>query len=137
LKKYPYSRKENKEFLEETLGKKKQVWLSRNEQEFEVENREQKEENDNTQERINHHLKVANEKLEMLEIKQKFNDPGKITNFFDTKLKKEDEKYDRTFFSDLKFQIDEIKKLLKTNKSRKISKIKIYHELNPLKITMM
>jgi acyl carrier protein len=86
---------------------------------------------------IAHHLKVAKEKLEILEIKENFDNPGKLINFFETKLKKVEEKYDKNIFDDLAFQVESIKKLFTSSKSRKISKIKIYHELNPIKKAMM
>ncbi|MFA5917369.1 MAG: hypothetical protein WC850_04005 [Candidatus Gracilibacteria bacterium] len=136
LKKYPYSRRENKEFLKETLSEKGQIWLSKNEQEFDVDNIKHKD-IDNNEIMIAHHLKVAKEKLEILEIKENFDNPGKLINFFETKLKKVEEKYDKNIFDDLAFQVESIKKLFTSSKSRKISKIKIYHELNPIKKAMM
>lgn len=141
---YPYNRTENQESLEQILKNKAEIWLSRNEKVYDIETKSNKEEKaDNISEKIIHYLKVANEKLKLLEIKDEkwryvqFTTHWKLIEYFDTKLKKEKEKYDKSLFADLELQIGEIKKLLKANKAKKVSKIKIYHELEPLKISMM
>lgn len=141
---YPYNRAENMAFLEETLGNKSSIWLSRNEKIYDIEEvNDSEEKTDNIPERIAHHLKVANEKLKLLEIKDEkwnqveFKPHWKLIDYFDTKLKKNKEKYDTSLFSDLELQINAIKKMLKESKVKKVSKIKIYHELEPLKIAMM
>ncbi len=141
---YPYNRDENQEFLEHTLKDKAEIWLSRNDKVYNIEETENLEEKiDNIPERIAHHLKIANEKLKLLEVKdEKWNFIGfkthwKLIDYFDTKLKKDKEKYDQNLFADLELQVHAIKDLLKTKNTKKVSKIKIYHELEPLKIAMM
>ncbi len=145
LQTYPYNRSENRKFLKRRFWWRKDKWLSRNEKVYDIEEEGGVEEKtDNIPERISHHLKVANEKFEILEIKDEkwnlaqFKTHWKLIDYFDTKLKTQEDKY-RGYhtFADLAFQIKAIKDLLKTKRAKKVSKIKIYHELEPLKIAMM
>ena len=145
-KTYPYNRKENEAFAKQTLKDNAGIWLSRNERIFEIKENESKEEKvDNISEWIAHHLKVANEKLKLLELKDEkwnqiiFQTHWDLRNYFNLTLKKEREKYEVAIFNDLELQIKSIETLLKNNNAqkKKISKIKVYHELEPLKIAMM
>ena len=147
LQTYPYNREENRLFLNETLKDKSHIWLSRNERTYEIEDtsKNTQEKTDNIPERIAHHLKIANEKLKLLEIKDEkwdymtFETHWDLRKYFNLTLKKEREKYDTNLFNDLELQIKSIETLLKSNNEqrKKVSKIKIYHELEPLKIAMM
>ncbi len=135
---YPYNHPYNRKFLTDWWQWSAiSSWLGRNEREYEVPWKNTETEWMWIERKVGHHVKVAHDKMQLLAVDEVFETPWKLLEYFDDTIKKGAKRYDQTIFRDLEFQISEIKKLLKSTKARKIKKIRIYHELDPLKIAMM
>ena len=143
-----YDTENNRKWLEKHLTQQQiKIWLSPNIKEFEIENNDSKDGRQNIEKKIKHHYEVAIQKIKVLnenyqtEYDTNFRKYGDLLNYFDKKIKKEEESIEdekrRQIFEDLKLQIDSIKKLLQKRKMKRIRKIIIERELDPLKIAMM
>jgi hypothetical protein len=139
---YPYNKEENIRFMEAHFPWKNDVLLYKNEKTFEIVDISTPD-TSNKKERITHHLRVANAKIAELEICDEkwdirsFTDHFRLMKFFENTLKKESKSYDIDVIDDIELQVRSIRELLSKENDKKISSIRIYNELNPMRIVMM
>jgi len=159
-KNFPYILDSNKIWLKDNLPWNSwKIWLSRNEKIFKVSAATEKEKQDKLSKQIEHHftdirhivhglfpLNFINELFK--EYPEIFNDIWDFIDYFYNKFKPRLEdlylfskSVDRKAFDnaikDIEFQIKSIHELNKTKKAKKITSIKIYKELDSMRVMMM
>jgi hypothetical protein len=149
FKSYPFNEKSNEDFLEGEYSyggeffsiKNIRNWYNPNEKVYSVESDEINSE-EVRRKKYEHHLKIANNYLKKLELEECNSNEvlvGRKAEMYELRKKviKNTEGY-LNYIDDIITQIDAIIYLSKRTISKKtISSVKIYHELNPIKVTMM
>ncbi len=142
-----YDTPKNKNWLENNLNDEQQkIRLSNNRQEFIVDDKHWEDDwKENIKIRLHNHMEIAKNKInEFNELWYdfiiEFSSPWSLVEYYNTIIKKESsglKEKNESLFADLKLQIDEIQWLFQTYKSKKVNKVIIERELNPLKSLMM
>ncbi|AKH33337.1 hypothetical protein XF24_01014 [candidate division SR1 bacterium Aalborg_AAW-1] len=142
-----YDTPKNKNWLENNLNDEQQkIRLLNNRQEFIIDDKYgENEGKENIQIRLHNHVEVAKNKIKEFnqlgyEYITEFSSPGSLVEYYNTIIKKDSiglKEKNENLFADLKLQIDEIQGLFQTYKSKKVNKVIIERELNPLRSLMM